>query len=316
MCAAALGVLRYRRQGAYGPAVLLLAHPDAAVAAAAVRCLGTVPERRAAASVLRYVLSRDPVDAVALPAAEVLLALGDPAGLVFVRAKLETESVAPAFSDDARVAYLRLLGLAGEAADRELFFRSVEPSPRDAAAVGWLGHPDLGRLAPRLARGGQRGAARQGSRRRAPRPSRRRRRGRCNASWGSPGYGAEPGSAGRSPIVDPSAEVTADGILVDAPPWRAFWQQARSRFTGQQKLRFGRPYTPAATLDELEADAPSTTRADAALELAIISRGVALLETDDWVARQRAVLTVARALLDDAAGYPAGAFVGSRLAER
>ena len=112
------------------------------------------------------------------------------------------------------------------------------------------------------------------------------------------------------------AEITPDGLLVDAPPWRAFWQKARSRSAGRQKLRFGRPYTPAATLDELEAEAPSTTRADAALELAIVSRGVALLETDDWVTRQRAVLTVARALLDDAAAHPAGAFVGSRLAER
>jgi hypothetical protein len=305
VCAAALGVLRYRRQGAYGSMVLLLAHPDAAVAAAAIRCLGTVPERRAAASVLRYVLSRDPIDAVALPAAEVLLALGDPAGLVFVRTKLEAESVAPALSDDARVGYLRLLGLAGEAADRELFFRSVEPSARDAAAVGWFGHPDLVEwlLGSLEAANDTRRAKGQGT---IPSPFETAAARALQRVLGSP----------HTPALLDTHPSPPEGLIVDAAPWRAFFQKARIRFAGRQKLRFGRPYTPVATLEELEADAPSSTRADAALELAILSRGIALLETDDWVARQRAVLTVARALLGDAEAYPAGAFVGSRLAER
>jgi hypothetical protein len=308
VCAAALGVLRYRRQVAYGSVVLLLAHPDADVAAAAVRCLGTVPERRTAASVLRYLLSREPVDAIALPAAEVLLALGDPAGLSFARAKLEAESVMPALSDDARVGYLRLLGLGGEAADRELFFRSLEPSPRDATAVGWLGHPDL----VDWLLGSLEGA---NDARRAAGP------GASPSAFETAAAGALRRILG--PVTNlrllgsaPPAPAAHDGVPVDVAPWRAFWQKARARFPSPQKLRFGRPYTPAATLDELSADAPCTARADAALELAILSRGVALLEADDWVARQRAVLTVARALLGDAEAYPAGAFVGSRLAER
>jgi hypothetical protein len=304
VCAAALGVLRYRRQAAYGSVVLLLAHPDAAVAAAAARCLGAVPERRAAASVLRYLLSRDPIEAVALTAAEVLLALGDPAGLVFAREKLEAESVTPALSDDARVGYLRLLGLGGEAADRELFFRSVEPSPRDATAVGWLGHPDLVEwlLGSLEAANETRRAKSPGA---GPSPFEMAAVRAVQRVLGSP-----------HPPSSLAMGETHEGLAVDAAPWRAFWQKARARFPGRQKLRFGRPYTPLATLEELEADAPSITRADAALELAILSRGVALLETDDWVPRQRAVLTVARALLGDAEAYPAGAFVGSRLAER
>jgi hypothetical protein len=303
LCAAALGVLRFRHQGAFGPVALLLGHPSPAVAAAAARCLGTLPERRAAASVLRYLLSRGPADAVALPAAEALLSLGDPGGLAFVRDKLEAESASPSLPDDARVAYMRLLALAGDAADRELFFRSVEPAPRDATAVGWFGHPDLvewllGSLE------------------------------NANETRRSKGPGAGPSpfetAAARalhrilgSPLASPSR--APDMPIIEAARWRAFWDRApaRQKAAGRQKLRFGRPYTPSATLDELEADAlPGSSRADAARELAIVSRGAALLETDDWVARQRTILASARALLGGADAYPAGAFPGSRLAER
>jgi hypothetical protein len=303
VCAAALGVLRFRRQAPYGVAVLLLAHPDTGVAAAAARCLGVVQERRAAAAVLRHILSRDPADALALPVAETLLALGDPAGLVFVRDKLETESSSPSLSDDTRVAYLRLLGMAGDAADLELFFRSVEPGPRDAAAVGWFGHPDL--LEWLL---GSLDAANDA------------RRTRGLGGGPSAFEGAAARALGRI-LGNPSAPDIAkgapslEGLPVDAGFWRRV-RAARLPGSAPQKLRFGRPYTPAATLDELEIDAPPVTRTDAALELSIVSRGGALLETGDYVARQRAALDAARAAFGGEGAYLAGTFPGSRLAER
>ena len=310
LATAALGVLRFRRQAPYGDVVLLLAHPDAAVAGAAARCLGTVPQRRAAASVLRHVLARGPDDARVLPVAETLLALGDPAGLAFVRHKLETESASPSLTDDARVAYLRLLGLAGDVSDRDLFFRSVEPTARDAAAVGWYGHPDLiDWLLGSLEAAGE--ARRSGSSRGVP---------------PNPRPGSRPSSFETAAVRSLQRVLGGpDSLGADGPPWRARWAEVRAELlpttTAAQKLRFGRPYTPAATLDELEAEAVSGNRADAALELAIVTGGAALLETDDWIARQRSVLAAARLALSTgstggAAAYPAGAFVGSRLATR
>ena len=297
VCADALGVLRFRKQAAYGAVVLLVAHPDHAVAASAARCLGTVHERAAAARVLRHVLSRGLADDVALPIAEVLLSLGDRAGLAFVRDRLEADSVEPSLSDDARVAYLRLLGFGGDAADRELFFRSLEPGPRDAAAVGWFGHPDLvdwllGSLE----------AANETRRARAPGggPSlfETAAARALHRILGSPSV---PGDAARS-----------DGLVVDAGAWRSYWQMARGHLGARQKLRFGAPYTPAATIAELEAETLPAIRAEAALELAIVSRGKALLETDDWAGRQRAVLASARAALAGD-GYAPGDFAGAHL---
>ena len=136
-------------------------------------------------------------------------------------------------------------------------------------------------MAARLARGRQRGPPRAAARAPGPQPSRSPPRARSGASW----------------EIRPQGAPAADGSLVDAAPWRAFWARARGELGGHHKLRFGRPYTPAATLDELEAAAPAAARADAALELAIVTRGASLLETDDWVARQRAVLSAARAAL-------------------
>src|SRR5262249_50332914 len=227
-CAAALGVLRFRRQGAFGPVVPLLGHPSPAVVAAAARCLGIVPERRAAASVLCYVLSRGPAEEAGLPAAEALLSLGDPGGLAFVRDRLEAESATPSLPDDARVAYMRLLALAGDACDRELFFRSVEPAPRDAAAVGWFGHPDLvdwllGSLES------------------------------ANETRRAKGPGAGPSlfetAAARalyrilgSPLASPARALEMP--IIEAAPWRAFWQRSPARTAGRSKVRFGRPYTP------------------------------------------------------------------------
>jgi len=298
-CAAALQALAARRQASFASSVVLLGHPDLRVAVAAARCLGVVPEQQAAAAVLRRVLVRDPDDTLAVAAAEGLVALADPAGLAFVRGELEAESAAPSLADDVRVAYLRLLGLGGEAGDLELFFRSLESSPRDAIAVGWFGHPDLVEWLL-----GSLDAANEA-----------RRSGARASSPGllSPADFEIAAARALHRILGPAdgAGAAREAMSVEGSIWRAAWARARGRMAGGQKHRFGRPYAPESTLDELGGEAPVGGRADAALELAIVSRGRLRLETGDWVARQRAQLAGARSWLG-AEGYPAGAFPGRR----
>lgn len=296
-CTAALEALGCRRQASFASSVVLLGHPDPRVSVAAARCLGLVPERKAAAAVLRRVLLDDPVDALAVVAAEGLVALADPAGLAFVRGELSAETAAPTLADEVRVAYLRLLGLGGEAGDLELFFRSLESSPRDAAAVGWFGHPDLVEWLL-----GSLDAANEA-----------RRSGSRASSPGLLSPAAFEIAAARAlyrilGAADGAARAT-EALTVDGTAWRAAWSRCRGRMAGGQRHRFGRLYTPEATLEELGGDAPVGVRADAALELAIVL-GVRV-ETGDWVARQRHQIGAARGRLG-AEGYPPGAFPGQR----
>jgi hypothetical protein len=123
---------------------------------------------------------------------------------------------------------------------------------------------------------------------------------------GSPGHASE--------VARPRGAATSDreSLVTDASAWRAYWHKARTRFAGRQKLRFGRPYSPSVTLEELEGDAPCP-RAEAALELAIVTGGAAMIEPDDWVARQRTILAAARAQIDADDTYPPGTFPGARL---
>lgn len=298
ICAAALAVLRFRRQAPYAAVLPFLSHPSPEVAAASALALAVGSERQAAAAVLRYVLSRGPDDALALAAVEALLTLGDAAGLAFVRDELTAESSSPKLADEVRVAYLRLLGLAGDAADRELFFRSVEPGARDAAAVGWFGHPDLVEwlLGSLEAANDARRAKGIG----APSLFETAAARALQRILGTPRASVSEGAV---------AAAVAEPIVLDAGPWRSHWARARAELAQRGKLRFGRPFTLLATIDELEAPTSPTTRADAALELGIASRAAALLEPSDWVSRQRAVLTTARAT----AVWPPGTFPGGRL---
>jgi hypothetical protein len=99
----------------------------------------------------------------------------------------------------------------------------------------------------------------------------------------------------------------------DARAWRAFWLKTRARQPGRGRLRFGKPYTPAATVDELAGDAPAAARAEAAFELAIVTSGAAIVEPRSWVAAQRAAIAAARGALP---GDVAGGFAGARLAAK
>ena len=299
VAADALDVLRARREASFAPCAVLLGHWHGGVAAAAARCLGTVPERAAAATLLRHVLGHDPDEKLAVAAAESLLVLGDAAGLAFVRGELEAESDTPALSEAARVGLVRLLALAGDAADLELFFRSLEPSAGDAAAVGWFGHPDLvDWLLGSLETANE--ARRAGPRGRASSPT-----------LLDPAAFELAAARALARIAGPADGVPAG--TVDASAWRAWWGRARARFAPSQKHRFGRPYTPDATLDELVGDSPASVRVDAALELAIVSGGSSRVEPGDWISRQRRAIAIAAELCATAASWPAGTFPGRRI---
>jgi hypothetical protein len=295
-CTAALRVLRVRRQVPYAVALPFLAHPEFEVAGAAARALGAGPSRASAAAVLRHVLGGEPADPLAVTVAEVLLMLGDPAGLGYVRARLSAESDAPSLADEVRVAYLRLLALGGDASDTDLFLRSVEPTPRDAEPVGWFGHPDLVDWLLEALEGANEGRRARGQG--APSLFETAAARALHRILGVPGA---PRPAG------PSARET---LVLDAGPWRSHWHAERAR-AGASRLRFGRPYTPSATLDELEGETLPPLREHAALELAVVSRGAVLLETGDWVFRQRAALAAARASLGAPDAWVPGAFPGA-----
>jgi hypothetical protein len=325
LTALALEVLRVRRQGAFAPGVILLSHPDERVAVAAAACLGATPERAPAIAVLGRALAAEPKEAVAVAIAEALLALGDRRGLGVVRAKLEAESAAPALSDELRVAYLRLLAIAGDAGDVELFFRSLEPTARDAAAVGWFGHADL--VTWLL---GSLEAANEARRAAGGRPS----------PFEAAAAGALHRISGARPR-DPADPGPPDALSVSAPAWKALWNESHARLGGAEppkaggalptvagrgavgpaaggrKLRFGQPYTPGATLAELSGESTAAAREDAALELAVITGGDARITTLDWVDRQQAALAAAASpVAREEAAFPPGTFAGQRLAGR
>jgi hypothetical protein len=91
-----------------------------------------------------------------------------------------------------------------------------------------------------------------------------------------------------------SAELLAsryDAIDLDAGQWRRFWEARGVRDAG--KRRFGKPYTPSASLDELAAvGVPNADRRIASLEYEIASTSpVPLPDPHDWVARQTAAIT-------------------------
>lgn len=294
VCASALQVLRFRRDVALAPCAVLLGHHEPSVVAAAARGLAAVPERRAAALLLGRVLGDDPDEQVAVAAAESLVALGDPAGLAFVRGELEAESTAPALSDEARVAFVRLLALAGDASDLELFFRSLEPSPRDAVAVGWYGHPDLVEwLIGSLDTANE--VRRSGPKSRASAPSLL-----APAAFETAATQAMVRIAGPADGVHPGS--------VDAAAWRAFWARARGRLSPGRKHRFGRLFTPEITLEELRGESSPSVRADAALELAIVTGGAIHVETGDWISRQSAALAAAAAWLAAEPRWVPGAY--------
>lgn len=295
----ALEVLRHRREASLSVVAPLLDHPDPRVAAAAARAAavaGVDGEHRAAVLPLLEPRLTDPDDEVAVAAAEALLVLGAPAGLLGLRKRLKDEVDAPGLMPRAaRARATRLLALAGGPEDLELLLAAVRGDPPAAEALGWLGHPGAAEpLLELLERAAPRGRAAQLV------PARALHR--------LTGAGLRPPGE----IV----EAIDDRLILEAAPWRALWEERRRALARPDRIRFGAPYTLAATVDELLRDeAPPAARREAALELAIALGPALRVEVDDWAARQRAALLGLREQVA-AAGLAPGEYLARALARR
>jgi uncharacterized protein (TIGR02270 family) len=278
----ALEVLDARGEATFGAVVPLVRHADAAVAAAAARCLGRLPQRAAAAEVLEELLDVDADDALTAAAAESLLRLGEPTGLHFARRKLEAHLVDRRLPDAAHLAHLRLTALAGDPRDVDLLARVAGVTPAAIRRIGWAGHPALvDRLLAVLE------AANEVRRATGPWPL-------APELAASEALHRITGATLRDDPESGIEHASEDALAIEAPAWRRWWTEARPRFAGDRRYRLGRPLTPAAILDELEADSLPGDRRDGELELAIMTQGAASLRVDDWVARQRERLAVLR----------------------
>jgi HEAT repeat protein len=259
----ALEVLRWRGEADVGTVALLLDHGEPAVRAGAARALGRAPERPAAAQLLAELFDEETDPVVSVAIAQSLCELDPTVGL---RALRRVVDAARGGAFEGRVpALVRLLAIAGGAADGDRIAAFFGPHRDVAAAVGWLGSAALGdRWFGWLAEHG------------ADLELRRASADACLRIAGE-------GSSEAEPTVVHVCEL---------------WARRRADFAADKRWRFGKPYAPEASLDELEQ--PGATGADreaAALELAVLSDGRIRVEPHDWAARQAQVIARARDLL-------------------
>jgi HEAT repeat len=93
-------------------------------------------------------------------------------------------------------------------------------------------------------------------------------------------------------------------VVADPLRWRTWLDEHARDLPAAAKLR-GVPFTPMQIVDELEAKAtPPDRRAEAALELAVVTGLASLFSPADWVARQRAHLAELRARVASLAAVP------------
>lgn len=294
----ALDVLRLRWEGTFEVAAPFIAHPEASVRSAAARCLSVAQAREPAIRLLERRLDMEDDDRVLAVVAEGLLRLDAPSGLATARDRLVEELSSPgSLSPAARIDFARLVGIAGGASDAELLLRLLEQSPQEASAAGAHGHPAL---VPALINALQKseGIAARASYLQAA----------ARALHRITGLGLLD--------VEPKPAIEAGEPVAESSFWYSRWSAAQKRFEAIQKYRYGKPYSPLATVSEAEADEVTTDRrGDCELELAIVSGGTSRLQVRDWVARQKAELRVMRERFAAAerGGYEPGLFPAARL---
>ncbi len=283
--AAALEVLRFRRDVPLAELVPLTAHPDARVAVAAIEALGVCRDRDGARTVLHHVIgsSEDPEGERHAMAIESLARLGDPAALAFTREALTTDLETCMLAEGARQRLLRVLATAGSGDDVELFARALDISTHDALAVGRYGHVALVDWLIEALRGSNEVREMTGP-------------------WARPFELAVVAAlhriTGASP-VDDAVEVERPagdpGHAIDARVWRGWWEENRQRFDPAKKYRFGEPFAVEQILDELEDERTRPAeRTWCALEIACLTPGASPLETRAFIPRQRQALAELR----------------------
>jgi len=284
--AVALDVLLARSALDLATVVTLLEHLEPQVRRRAARCMGFVVERQPASELLGSMIETEDEDAVMAAMAEALLRQAPDKALTHIRGRLEEDLAEPGMLEDgARLELVRLLGIGGAERDAALLHRLLGRHPSEASALGWHGHPGHVERLIQTLEGSTSGA------------EWRLRQQTAAALWRLTG-------ADLRPAVDVGPDEYEQPT--DPTVWRAWWTEHHTRFAEVQRYRFGRPYAPAATIDELRREgAPMAVRHDAALELAVLAERPLRLRVDDWVARQLSQLDVASAALDRLRGHPA-----------
>ena len=297
----AIEVLRFCRDVGVPDLAQLTGHPQTRVRVAALSALGFVPERETAAEILVDALldERDEHPRAALAAAEALARLGRDDGLAWARERLASASRVDA---DVHLGCMRLLALAGNDADAPILTEAFGIAPREAELLGLHGHPSL--VAPLLE---VLDAANQVRRSTGP--------------WVHPLEIAASSAlvriTGLSPMEAPREVHDYDfttGPSIFAETWQRACDERAAGWPTSGKLRFGKPYAPALTLEELAAESIVSVRGDLAFELGICL-GHTRFEPTDWVARQRETLASCRR---EAAkiNYATGSFPGATLSRR
>jgi 3-oxoacyl-[acyl-carrier-protein] synthase I len=292
-----LEILRFRRQapaellGELGPSA------EPVVAAAVARVLGFAASAEQARSLLQAMLRAAPEHDVGVEVASSLTRLGAASGLDAARRALDASA---ALSDRARLGYLRLLALGGDAADLPRVRQALSPSPRDAELVGWYGHVEL---VPWLLETIGRGNASRSASSRAPHPL---------EVAAAQALARITGARLRDEPDDEVAHDSEAAPALRAETWQAWWRASHGGFDSRLRYRFGLPYQPLVTLEELVGPSAARARRDGALELELVA-GPSRFEPQDFVARQRVTLAAVRgAVLGAAASVPPGSWPGQR----
>ena len=175
---------------------------------------------------------------------------------------------------------MRLLALAGGAEDLELLLLLAR-TPHEVSLIGWHGHagavePLLGVLQERassLLLGGALGESRPQAAARAL----QRITGAIESD--------------DEPPPEASQFARSDAVTTHVGRWREWYEAHRDELSHRTKYRFGKPYRPAASLDELVRPSVAfDVRSLVELEVALVAGAGAtstLRDLEDWVACQR-----------------------------
>jgi hypothetical protein len=280
----------------YDVASAALSKRDPAARAAAARGLAFADDRVRARHLLSERLPRERDGRAWVALIEALLLLGSTEALAAARASLDHPGDAPARIDDAAGDELAvLLALTGGKRDAELLAARFVARVEAAEALGWHGHPAL--VEPLLAA------------RASERADRRARLAIGRALHRITGL--LPPAPGRGPDDAPRDPYEPE---LDPHAWRRAWEARRRDVPPDRRLRFGRAFTAAESLDELTRfDVPAAVRRRAAFEVNAFAVGRARIRVDDWSARQSASVAALRAVLvDRQGGDMRGAWLGDR----
>jgi len=295
----ALEILRRRREVSFAPVALLLGHPDIELARGAALALGFAQERGPAALTLVRVLEDPDVEGhVALAAAESAILLGAPEGLRFVRTRLAEENAeAGSHAHEFVASALRLLSLAGNENDKDMVRSTCGADEAGVIAIGWFGEPGhVPALLDWLEAASELSASVG-----YPSPLEVRIVEALHRITGAPL---------RVPQSEiPLTEVTTD-LALDPRVWRNFWNERGHQFVLGKRYRFGTPYTPAASVEELASEgATVSARRNCAFEVALMLDEGRSFDPETWVVRQQQVLGILR---EQAArsNHPAGRWPG------